>query len=190
LAKKYGCNAIIDLWKIKRIRLRKQFKIKLTKALTITSIPIGVVLAVLIYILSSGQIFFAAITSLNITINKAYRIGKRFTQLTNIESAKIAVVGPLVNILIALLASQSTTPLIKPLVTINLAIAISYMLPLPGIVGGTVFFGSKPLYIASIAFIGIITVLMNFLSFISTLVIAAIFAITALISYLYFESKH
>lgn len=191
LAKKYGCNASIELWKLKRlITFRyKELKIKLTKKYTMVGIPIGIVLSVLIYILSSGQIFFAAITSLNIKINKAYRIGKRYVQLQDIEAAKIAVVGPLVNILLALLASQISMPFIKPLVTINLAIAISYMLPLPGIVGGTIFFGSKPLYIVSVIFIGIIAVIMNFVSFSSTVLIAAVFAVAALVSYLYFESK-
>lgn len=180
LAKKYGCNTIIDLWRLKRIKFRKELKSK---------VPIGIILAVLVYILSRGQIFFAAITSLNITIKKAYRIGKKFTHLTNFESAKIAVVGPLINILLALLASPFNIPLIKPFITINVAIAISYMLPFPGIDGGTIFFGSKPLYVASAIFIGVIALIMNFLSGIATLIIATIFAIAALISYLYCESK-
>jgi Zn-dependent protease len=186
LAKKYGCTASFDLWKIQRISFRK--KLKLKRALTnytITSIPLGVILSVLVYILSSGQIFFTAITSLNIEINKAYRIGKRYVQLTNFESAKIAVIGPLVNIALALL---STAMNLSPQFTlINLTLAISYMLPLPGIDGGTIFFGSKPLYVASAAFIGITVILMNLLSIASTIAIAAIFSIIALVIYLKHE---
>ena len=168
---------------------RKNLKLKITKKLTITSIPIGIILATIIYILSSGQILFAAITSLNITIKKAYRIGKKYTHLTNFESAKIAVAGPLTNIFLALLASPFNIPLIKPFVTINVALAISYMLPLPGIAGGTIFFGSKPLYVISAIFIGIIVLIMNFISLIPALIIAAIFSILGLVSYLVYETK-
>ena len=191
LAKVYGCKVILDLWKLKRIiTARKDIKIKLTKKLSITYIPIGIILSILTYILSSGQIFFAAITSIETKITKAYRIGKKYVNLTDIESAKIAVVGPLVNIFLALLASQIPSQIAKPLIIINLAMAVSYMLPLPGIAGGTVFFGSKPLYIASLAFIGVIAVLMNFMSTASTVLIAFTFSIAALISYLMYEAKH
>lgn len=134
------------------------------------------------------QIIFAAITSLNIQINKTYRLGKKYTHLTNIESAKIAVTGPLANIFLALIASQINIPLIKPFITINIILAISYMLPLPGIAGGTVFFGSKPLYVLSLVFIGIIALLMNYISIISSIIIAFIFAFAAVVAYLkYFE---
>ena len=191
LAKVYGCKVILDLWKLKRIiTARKDIKIKLTKKLTITYIPIGIILSILTYILSSGQIIFAAITSIETKITKAYRIGKKYVNLTDIESAKIAVVGPLVNIFLALLASQIPSQIAKPLIIINLAMAVSYMLPLPGIAGGTVFFGSKPLYIASLAFIGVIAILMNFMSTASTVLIAFTFSIAALISYLMYEAKH
>lgn len=175
LAKKYGCNANLDLWKIKRFTFRKEMQYPL---------PIGIVLSVLVYILSSGQIFFAAITSLNVVINKAYRIGKKFVHLTNFESAKIAVMGPLINILLALIASPF--PYLDLFVAINIALALSYMLPLPGIDGGTIFFGSKPLYFTSVIFIVAIAMMMNFISAALTLVLAAVFSITALISYLYY----
>jgi Zn-dependent protease len=191
LAKKYGCNVILDLWKLKRIiTARRDIKIKLTKKLSITYIPIGIILSIFTYILSSGQIIFAAITSIETKINKTYRIGKKYVNLTDIESAKIAVVGPLVNIFLALIASQITAQIAKPLVIINLAMAVSYMLPLPGIAGGTIFFGSKPLYIASLAFIGVIALLMNFMSTASTVLIAFTFSIAALVSYLMYEAKH
>lgn len=142
----------------------------------------------MIYILSSGQILFAAITSLDISINKAYRIGKKFANLTNFESAKIAVIGPLTNILLALLATPFNIPFLKPFIAINTAIAISYMLPLPGIDGGTVFFGSKPLYVLSAVFIGLIAVIMNFVGATSTFIIAGLFALIALVTYLFYES--
>lgn len=192
LAKKYGCNVVLDLWKLKRIITFRyqELKIKITKKYTMVGVPIGIVLAIITYILSSGQILFAAIISIDTKINKSYRIGKRYSQLTDIESAKIAVVGPLVNIFLALIASQIASQIIKPLAIINLAMAISYMLPLPGIAGGTIFFGSKPLYIASLAFIGVIAILMNFMSAASTILIAFTFSIVALVSYLMYEAKH
>lgn len=190
IARKYGCTAIVNLWKINRLSLRKQLKLKipLTK-FSISSIPLGIILSIIIYILSGGQIFFAAITALSVNIKKSYRIGKKFTNLTNFESAKIAVVGPLTNILLALLASAINIPFLTPFVTINLAIAISYMLPLPGIDGGTIFFGSKPLYLTSLIFMGIIALIMNYMTTISTIIIATVFASLALVTYLHYESK-
>lgn len=178
LAKKYSCSASLDLWGIKRLGFKKEIK---------SSIPIGIILSVLIYILSKGQIFFAAITSLNITVNKAYTIGKKFTHLTNFESAKIAALGPLVNILLALIASP--IPFMKLFVSINIAMALSYLLPLPKLDGGEVFFGSKPLYASLVIFICTIAAIMNFISIPFTLFLAAILSIVALVSYLYYTYK-
>ncbi len=178
LAKRYNCSASLDLWKIKRMGFRKEMK---------SSIPIGVVLSILVYVLSKGQVFFAAITAMNISVNKAYRIGKKFANLTNFESAKIAALGPLTNILLALIASPFQS--LGLFVSINVAMALSYLLPFPKIDGGEVFFGSKPLYVTLVVFVCTIIAIMDFASVQFALLLAAALSVLALISYLYYTHK-
>jgi len=61
------------------------------------------------------------------------------------------------------------------------------MLPLPGLAGCKIFFGSKNLYIFSLAFILTCLILLNYINPILALTIAIISAIIALVVFFYYK---
>ena len=173
-ADKIGATTELSLWTLKRrAKLRKKE----------SSLPLGAIIPLLISILSSGELFFAATTSTIISVKPAYRLGRKFTKLTEFECAKAAVIVPLVHILIAIILNFSGIPVIKDFALVNTMMAISYMLPLPGLLGYTLFFSSKPLYVFSASFILASALLIKILSGRYTLILAILIEIISLITY-------
>lgn len=193
LAVKYGCSAILDIWKIQRFGLwtsakfPRKINLLITK-LVVRNIPVGIFLPLIISLLSDGQIFFAAAFATAIVVHPGLRLGKKYRRLTEYESAKIAVMGPLISILIA--AIFSFAGIFKEFVFVNSMLAVFNMLPLPGLAGSTVFFGSRPLYVFGYTFILALAILLNLITFYMALILAAVAAVVALVSYMYFyETK-
>ena len=175
-----GATTEISLWasksklKLGRYTPKKQY-----------SFPTGILMPILISFLSVGQLFFAATTSLNVKVNPAYRMGRKFVKLTEFEYAKIAASAPIVHILIAIVVSFIDVQLLQDFGLVNTMIALSTMLPLPGLLGITVFFSSKPLYIFSLTFILVAGLLLTVLSSLFTLLLAIAIALATLIAYLW-----
>lgn len=187
VSRKYGCSSKFGLWKLFRYGFKKDAKFPMKFfGLKINYFPIGIILPILIALFSRGQIFFAAIVSSIITLNPAYRLGKKFTKLTEYELAKIAIIGPLVCTILAIILSFFGN-VFTGLVVVNLAFAVSYMIPLPGLNGCKVFFGSKNLYVLSFAFILACTILLRLLSPWNALFLALLIAIISLIVFFYYR---
>lgn len=117
------------------------------------------------------------------TINPAYRLGRKFTKLTEYENAKLALISPLTAIFVAIIAKM-ILPNIPELVLINSMLAISYMLPLPKLNGSTIFFGSKILYTLSFIFILLTALLLNFVEPLLATFIAIVCAMIITIKYI------
>ncbi len=171
---KVGASTELSFWSSQKKIL--WFKKKIT-------LPMGAVLPLLITLFSNGQIFFAAPTTTNVSVTPAYRLGRKFLKLTEFEYAKIAVIAPLTHILIAILFNFIDIPLLKDFALVNTMMALSYMLPLPNLLGNTVFFSSKPLYVFSAAFILASALLLNLLTSFYTIIAAVILALTSLFTY-------
>lgn len=176
-AHKIGATTKISLW-------ISNFKfVFFSYRTTIKGLPYGILYPVLVTLLSKGQIFFATTTTMEEKVVPGYRLGRRFVKLTEFERSKIAVVAPLTHILIAIILHLIDIPILNNFALVNTMMAISYMVPLPGLLGSTAFFGSKPLYIFSATFILISALLLNFLTSISTIILAGLLAILALFTY-------
>lgn len=148
--------------------------------------PIGIILPLLISFLSDGQIFFAAAFTTSIIVHKGLRLGKQYRNLTDYESAKIALFGPIANILLATILAIFNLAALQELIFVNSMMATFTMLPLPGLVGSTVFFGSKPLYVFGYVFILVLALLLkSFVNPYSALLVALSAGIIALITYLW-----
>ncbi len=160
-------------------------KIRLFGKQKIFKFPTGIVAPLLVTFISLGQVFFAAATTTETRVKPAYRIGRKFVKLTEYERAKIAVISPIAHILIAIILNLLAIPVLDDFARVNTMIAISTMLPLPGLLGITVFFGSKPLYVISAVFILVSALLTNFLSPFATIIVAVILALAAFFTYLY-----
>lgn len=187
VSRRYGCSSKWGLWKLFRYGFQKGAKFPMKFfGLKINYLPLGIILSLLITLFSKGQIFFVAILSSIVTLNPAYRLGKKFTKLTEYELAKIAVVGPLVCTVLAIILSFFGN-VFQDLVIVNLIFAISYMIPLPGLNGCKVFFGSKNLYVLSFAFILACAILLKFLNPLSAFILALIIALISLVVFFYYR---
>jgi len=193
-----GARAKFDLFTIKRLGFTRGAEIKHGPAKTIPRIFYNIttfftnawiVLPLLITYFSAGQIPFAAVGITTITTTAAFRLGKKYVKAKEIETAKICVAGPMANILFALIikALFGLSGIAGTLVLINVAIAISNMIPLFRLDGGQIFFNSLLLYVFSLAFILGSAFLIYFLTAFSTLIISLLIAITIVTLFYYFH---
>ncbi len=124
-AYRYNCNAEFILW------------------------PIGSIFSIILTLLT--QFIFAVVGTLKITTKHATRLGYRFIGLTNEELGKIAISGPLFNIIFGLfgflivLINQSE--LIKVLIDMNLIFALFNLIPIPPLNGARVFGWSRIVWV-------------------------------------------
>ena len=195
MAKKYGFLSEFRLLGIKGFYKKNPFPKTFNlfgKELKIRSFPIGIVIALLITLASNGLIFFTAISCYGLVILKHYRFGKKFIEVTDFEEAKVAVAGPLSNILIALIFSAfNVNSLFDTVVMVNAWMAFWDILPLPGLDGAKVYIGSRPLFVFSfVLIIGLVILvrLAHVSSFLS-LILAFAMSITLLISYLFSKAR-
>ena len=183
-ATRYGSVVDYGIWRARRFGFVKSMYLhkrgeSRQKGSPIAWVPLGVILPLLISFLSEGKVFFAVTGMIVLSSTAAHRLGKQFVNLTEFETSKIAIAGPLACIVFALLLSMvdQTAPLITWLIKINISIAIANMLPLPLIAGGMGFFGSKFFYVFSFVFILVASVIMWYASVLATLLLALIAAI-------------
>lgn len=190
MAKKYGFISEYRVWGIKRFgfgkeRFPKSFNL-FGRKVTINSFPIGMFLALLVMLLSNGRAFFSAVSSYGLVIKKTHRIGKRFIEVTDFEEAKIALAGPMANILLAIIFMLfNSAGNFDTIIMINSWMAFWDMFPLPGLDGSKVFWGSKPLYIFSFLFIIGTVILSRVLSALPALLLAIGVALLFFIVYIY-----
>ena len=166
------------------------FPRKIFGLFSIKKFPLGIIIPLLVSFLSDGGLYFVAILSSAVIIDPLYRLGRHYTHLSDFEEAKIAVSGPISNILLAVLIKIFNIAPLKDLTFVCSVIAISYMLPLPGLDGLKVFFGSKLLYIFSVIFILTTAFLLNFVGGFAALFIGLIFGLLAISSYFYKASQN
>lgn len=177
IAKKTGATTKINLWKL------DNFKIPFTNKKR--QFPLWIIIPILVSLFSEGQLFFAALITTGIVVKPAYRIGRKYSRLTEMEQARILVSGPIVMILIALLFN----PFFKEIALVSSMIAVFSMLPLPGLAGMEIFFGSRTLYLVSLVFILVIAFFSKILSSPVILALAILVAVIALIANLWFFYK-
>lgn len=157
------------------------------KEFTINQFPIGIVLALTITIFSNGRLYWAAVSSYGLVIEKATRLGKKFVDITDYEEAKIAIAGPLaVTFLMLIFKLLNGTGTFDQIVTILSWMAIFDMLPLPGLDGFKVMFGSIPLYVFGTSFIASSVILAYLLGAVPALIFSVLAALAFLAVYAYY----
>lgn len=192
-----GAEAKFELWAISRFWFNKAATLKKPKNqflqifynFTFVLFSFWLILPVILVFLSNGNLHFLAVSTLAVGVTAAHRLGKKYIQPAEAEVAKIALVGPILNILFALIVKTlfGLSGIAGLFVSINIALAISNMLPIPKLDGGLIFFGSKLIYLFSLVFILGCTFLIYFLTIFPALILSLIFATTILILYYYFH---
>ncbi|HIH15775.1 MAG: hypothetical protein QT08_C0014G0036 [archaeon GW2011_AR17] len=143
------------------------------KKWTIESFPLGLALCFLVTLLSNGQLFFLAVGQYTLLLKKASRFGRKFVEVTNYEEAKIALAGPMANIILMILGMLfNSYGTFDTFILINAMLALFHMLPLPGLAGTKIYFGSRLLYVSSLVFMVSMTILAYTVSVIPMLLIS------------------
>ena len=193
IAKKHGFMSEYRLWRIKRYgfkpasRLPKEIKIFGQKKL-IKSIPIGVIIAITVTLLTNGKFWWAAVSSYGLIIERLSRFGKKYINVTDYEDAKIALAGPFaVLTFILLLKLIDHSGVFSKVIFIASVMAVYDMLPIPGLDGWKVALGSKQLYIFSFLLTISIITLIQVTSTFLTIIVSAVLATALLILYYYFS---
>ncbi|MBI5797636.1 hypothetical protein HZA98_01890 [Candidatus Woesearchaeota archaeon] len=123
------------------------------KEYLIRAFPIGIVLALLVMLISNGKLFFVAVGEYALLIKKPARFGRKFLEVSNYEEAKIALAGPVANLILMLIAAFfNSYGTFDTFILINGLLAFFYMLPLPRLPGIKIYFGSPLLYVSTLVF--------------------------------------
>src|SRR3989338_6485049 len=132
-----------------------------------------VALSFFVTLLSNGQLFFLAVGQYTLLLKKASRFGRKFVEVTNYEEAKIALAGPMANIILMILGMLfNSYGTFDTFILINAMLALFHMLPLPGLAGTKIYFGSRLLYVSSLVFMVSMTILAYTVSVIPMLLIS------------------
>ena len=143
-------------------------------------------LCLLVALLSNGKLFFTAVSSYGLVIKKTHRFGHKMVEVTDLEEAKIALAGPMANIMLALVCKLINADALADMVLINSIMPVFDMLPIFGLDGMKVLMGSRPMYIFSFVFILALAILLYTLeSALPALVIAAAIALILFIGYMW-----
>lgn len=155
----------------------------------------GAIIGLLLVMLSNGNITFLAISGTSITLLTAHRIGA-FRYGPNISDvARVALAGPIANILFAGLIKTLNwmalfpTGLADTLFVLNLAFAGWNLLPIPPLDGAKVFYFSRLTYAFLFGTIASYVLLIFAFDIYSYLLALLIGSITWLLFYLFFERK-
>ena len=184
-AARRGAHCDVEVWSIKRVGFAPGAHMS-SKGF---GIPLGIILPILVIALSNGSVWFAATGIAVLSSARTARVGRQFVNLREFDCAKIALAGPLISIIIALMLSlvqQPDVAIFSLLIKMNIAIAVSNMLPFPLLAGGQAFFGSFFLYVFTAAFIGLVSVLMLAIPTFATLVFASALALIGVTIVFYF----
>ncbi len=187
VAKTQGFETEYHLWKIKKIGFKPSSGIHFFGRLY-ESIPLGAILSVMTTLLSAGKLFFVAVGSYDLVIKKESRYGKKTVHITDYDEAKIAVVGPLVNIaLMIIFQFFNRNGTFDQFVFINGMVALFQMIPFSTLDGAKVFFGSRIMYFFSLAFMLGTVLLIKVLAPLITLALSGVFAAIFLAVYYYYK---
>jgi len=153
-AQYYDIKTEYGLWKIGRWWFHKDGKIKFKGKLR--EVPLGAILALIITIGTSGKVFFTAIGSTKLFIERAERMGRKHLHIENWEQAVISLSALLVNLALLILSRLLGEILpfdFSSFIVVNFWIMVFNLVPLPETDGGQIFFGSPYLYLFSLVFL-------------------------------------
>jgi len=160
------------------------------KSIKIQKIPLGIIIPFITSVLSTGQLYFASTLMNELESIKKHRIGRSHAYLTEFETTKIRLAGPISIIILAILLKLINIHSLEPLILVSSFIAITNMIPLPNLDGFHILLTSRPIYVFSIVFILTTALLLNFISPILTLIISLLIATLGVIYFFYKFEAH
>lgn len=193
-ARKFGVRAEHRIWTLYAFGFRKRERFPLIVRIfrkplyKLKSFWAGVFVPLIATLVTNGRFFLPLAESFETFREGARRFGMKYQRLTEYELAKIALAGPFANlILLFVFKSMNSGGVFDFPIVINSLMAILHMLPIPGLDGSKVFFGSKPLFGFSFAFILFYILLMFSLSVVGAFILSLVLALVAGLVYYYFR---
>lgn len=191
VAKKNGLKSEYKIWGIKKFGFGEDVFPKTIKLFgkdrTISQIPLGIIIALLITVFSNGKLYWAAVSSYRLVIERTTRVGKKFIDVTEYEEAKIAIAGPIaVTLLMLIFKLLNGSGSFDQVITILSWMAIFDILPLPGLDGFKIAFSSMPTYIFGLSFVVSAVLMAHYLGALPTLIFSVLSALAFLVLYAYY----
>ena len=149
------------------------------------SIPTGILFPVLFSFISNGSWGVPLVETNIVRGIPALRAKKKFKYLTEFETAIIALAGPVLSVLIALIFKAMALPGFEKFIVINYMIGLVALIPFSTLDGAKIFAGSKYLYLGAVIFLVTTVLLMQATSLITTIIFAIILAIILTLITLY-----
>lgn len=185
-ARRYGAETEYQIWSIKRYGFFRSSKLpKTIFGFTISSFPIGMIISVLATLFSNGLTYIIPLASFNIIEKTHLRISSKFKHLTNFEEAKIAAASLIFLAILAVIITSLNIIQLKQMALMIFMFIAYCLIPISTLDGSKIFFGSVPLYIATIIFIALSYLLSSQFNLIYTFLLAFIGAVMLVFLYLY-----
>ncbi len=148
--------------------------------------PQGVIISLAVFLLSGGNLIFAALGYVSISTFYPTRLGYRYVSLSLEEAGIISASGPVANLVIALISSifAPFSELASLSMNLNLMLAIFNLLPFPPLDGSKVFIWSRIAWLSIIGTSVTLSILLPLVSWLVSLIIALV-VFVVLIFYAY-----
>lgn len=187
VAQKFYAKSEYNLWMIKRFGFAPHMKTRVGKREF--TIP-GLIFPIMVTLVSNGLWYFPVVGTYNLIEEHVKRTGKIFTKLTGYERGVIYLAAPLTNLILffIFLFVSKTYPAFGIFVSVNLWLALFGLLPLPGLIGAEILFGSLPLYFF-ILVLFIVSALVAPVNMILAMILALVLAILVTMMYIIQMSK-
>lgn len=189
VARAYDHKVEYRVWSIKRIWFTES-EISLGVLGKVTKeIPIGIIIPLLVSLISGGVIIFSAVGVFILTSQMKVASGRERPYITEYETAKIAFIGPLTNLGIALIFSFFLPYFdVREIINLNIWMAVFNMIPLPNLDGSQIYFGGRAFYIFCLVFTILVGLALTNISFILALILAVVLATIISLLYLFWQS--
>ena len=181
-AKRFNAQVEYRIWNIKRFWFTNELSFE---------VPLGLILALLLIFLTNGAFIFLAISSFAVVRKHvAHKIGRIFPRVTEIELAKIAVVGPLTSIILVLLLTSLKLVNVDfgVFISMNLFLALYNMIPVSQLDGLKVYIGSRTLFVLTAVFLIAFGILLTQgLNSLLVLILSILTAVVLTVLYFYYR---
>jgi len=196
---KFGCDAEYRLWGTRNIpwTVKKLFGHLRGKERFKKEVPLWLIVPLLCIFATLGFVKWLSVLvfeAVPVHISRMKK-GRLYADLTEWDLALIASLGPLVNILIAIVSkliagSSASGSLFGVFATMNIWYAFFNLLPLSDFNGAKIFYGSKILWAFLFIFTLVILILLGITNVVTTVIAAVILGLIAVVfMFLLFEKR-
>jgi len=192
---RFGCDAEYRLWGTRRVSLilKGIFPFWRHKEYFKREIPLWLIWPLIFIFATWGYVRWLAVLVFEAVPIHVARIkaGRIYAELTEWDLALIATIGPLVNVLLAIVSKFLTGDIFEIFATMNIWYALFNLLPLSDFNGAKIFYGSKMLWAFLFVFTVAILILLGITNVVTTLIAAGVLGLIAVVfMYLWFEKKY